>query len=421
MMKKRLMSIASPHKRSKVTVMLSVAISLLLLVGAAYAGAYTGAPATEEPAASTPVDSPVPEATEQLTPGERLDNFLSDMDELKDSIGEKAQEWGDKVADKAAQWAEEWDWSDAWDWIDQWDWAAMTGSDDYMFGSYHSADRTVVHEGYYQDGYILHLKYDSSAQPEDDASVLAQPAVLLSEDMAHYGEDSAFLPILQGAVDEFVAEHSQLSLKSGVLRLMNVYGPYSESPDALLARFYQEDKLGHFVAVLNSGTTSPEQQRELLYEAADDKNIAFFSALLGEETPTEDVDALLQKAYDNRDVATFYVLLDYASTGARQSLKDQATRDGRIEFLAGIEDKPSEEAIDAMIEGMADLDSRLIAVVSEYLTEDQALRIATAAYEQDNVAAFSIVMDRLNDEDVEAFHEQAHQDGKAAFYAVTGG
>lgn len=158
-----------------------------------------------------------------------------------------------------------------------------------------------------------------------------------------------------------------------------------------------------------------------MQDAAAREELGYFSLLLDAGTPVEKADEMLQTAYDNRDVGTFYILLEYAGTEAKQRIKDQAVSDGEMSFLVGIDEEPSPASVDTMLEEMGtELDSGLIALVSEYLTDEQALRIATIAYEQDDVGAFTLVLDQLDGEDVETFNERARQDKKTAFYALTG-
>lgn len=427
MMKKRLQSIASPHRRSKLTVMFSVALSILLLFGAAYAGAYTGAPTTEPTPESAESITPASEATRTPSPGEKLDTFLENMDEMKETWGEQAKEWGEVIADKADEWGQDlsnlWDnaayWAENWDWSDNWNFS-MSDDADNMFGSYRSGNRTVIHTGYYVDGYIFHMKYDSATEAANNAvTVLEEPSVLLPAKWKQYAEEEAFLNRLQGAVDAFIERNPAVPTNQ-LLSMVDAYGPYEGTADELLARFYQEDKLGHFVAVLESGQTSAEQRMSLMYQAAEDDDIAVFSILLDEDVPVEDVDALLQNAYDQGDVAQFYILMDYASPELRQSMKDRSIEDGRAEFLGAIDEAPSPEAIESMIDNMDDLNPGVIAMVTEYLTHDQALRIATAAYESDNVAVFSIVLDMLSSKDVEMFNARAREDQNVAIYSMTG-
>lgn len=428
MMKKRLQSIAAPHRRSKLTVMFSVALSVLLLFGAAYAGAYTGAPATAEPTPeSTQAGTPSPESTRTPSPGEKLDSFLENMDVLRESWGERAQEWGEVIADKADEWGQDlsylWDeasyWVDNWNWTDTWSFDGMSDSENNMFSSYRSGNRTVFHTGYYVDGYILHLKYDSAEAAGGAATVLEAPAVLLPEKWKQQAGDEAFLARLQEAVDAFIQRNPSVPTDQ-LLTLVDVYGPYEGTPDELLVRFYQDHKLGHFVAVLESGQTSAEQRKSLLYKAAEDGDVAIFSILLDKDVLAEDVDALLQNAYDKRDVALFYILMDYASPEMRQTMKDRSIEDGRHEFVGAIDEAPSAESIESMINNMEDLNPGIISMITDYLTHDQALRIAEAAYEADNVAVFSLVLDMLTSEDVEMFNKKAREDHNTAIYSMTG-
>lgn len=445
-MKTRLQSIANPHRRTKWTVLCSLTLSLLLIFAATHAGAYTGIPvaadeggdgplailpvadATPVPAAEkdpssapNPPVTPAPEATRQPTPGERLDNLLSDVNALGASLGGHVSDW-------AQDWADNWDWdtllddTDDWGWNDPRNWDADSDSDDNMFSSYRSNGRTVIHEGYYADGYILHLKYDSTAKLGDQGvAVLHDPAVLLPEPWAAQAQNAQFLDILQGAADSFVAHHAGTHVQNnGFLRLVNVKGPYTQSPDELLDLFYRDNKLGYFVAVLNSGLTSVELRAELLRDTLEDENVAYLVFLLDADTPVDTADALLQTAYDNRDIASFYILLDYASAQARKSILNQATRDAELEFLAGIDETPSAESIDALMDHMEDLDTGLIAMLADQLTPEQAQKIAAAAYEQDDVGAFTLVMDRLSEEEIKAYNERAHQDHKTSFYILTG-
>lgn len=430
MMKTRLQSILVPHKGSKLTVALALMLSILLCVGAAYAGAYTGAPA------AAAVDDQLPESTQNPTPGEQLDKLLGDVDGLVDSVGVYAKDFSDEIVDRVTGYTDGLSdkISDRVDkfannlsdkiktQVNAWsgDISVNWFTDENMFSSTFQGSRVVLHRGYYGNGYIVHLKYDSSAQrTEGDLAIPTEPNVVVPDALRAYTDDAVVMETLKDAASHFLQAVRMPQVSKGFLTLVAVYGPYEEAPDALLNRFYQEGGLDFFIAVLNSGQTSAEQRKELLYAAVEDEDVAVISILLDEEVAAEDADALFVTAYENRDVAVFNLLVDYASAAARQEMVSRATRDGEYGFLACMDEEPGKEAIDAMIDDPESLNPAALSMISDYLTQEQALRIAEAAYEQGNVASFSIVMDSLSDEDIQAFHERAYQDKNMAFMTLT--
>lgn len=252
--------------------------------------------------------------------------------------------------------------------------------------------------------------------------VLEEPTVVVEEtEIMVLLENADLTDSLQKAADDFTSRHVEAQARNTRLRLVQLDGPYKASADLLLSQFYKEDNLGSFWAVLKSGLPSIEQVNRLLRAACKDGSITYLSLLLMDERVTADTaDELLKIAYDNEDVSSFFLIFEHASPEGRQQAKDQAVQDRQIAFFGAMEEMPSAEAIDAMLDGMGNsLDVGIIAMIADSLTEEQALRIASMSYEQNDIGVFSIVVDCLKDTDQAAFRQRARQDKNVAFYAVT--
>lgn len=229
---------------------------------------------------------------------------------------------------------------------------------------------------YYKNGYLFaigwnadaaryaatrDLKYGSSgctlSFPERLRASADNTAVLEAARLA-YGDILAL-----GWPDE--EAHSPRSLV-----LMELAGPFTESPEQLLARFYEADQFPYFCAIAkDTGTPQaakaayarraladarddyfsvtsdalPAQERYTIAQnAALEENAAIFSLLMDELT-TEQLSELTERAYTGKQISTFSMLMDNLTPEQISAFAERAYTDNRMDFFAMLADEMTPE------------------------------------------------------------------------------
>lgn len=405
MMKERLQAILHFRKRSAAGIAVSILLTIALLSGAAFAGSYTPGRATQPPQEdgqeTQQPDSPEPIAT--ALPGE-------------DDTPQDEDTWADEWEDFADSFAGFGEWFENADW-ERWIGAADSLPDDFT-GNVYVDNRWVSQNMYYQDGYIIGIRYDSTKPAQEgDMPVQVQTEVTLPAALERHAKDEAFLSALRAVVVRFAEENPTRALRSGHIRVMTVDGPYAESPDTLLERFYAQQDTARFAAMLPH--VSEKAAAAVMDRAVEDQAVASVSLLLSRVSDSADFGKWLDQAYAQKDVAVFSVLLSRAPQEARDALLKQAVEDGRTAFSSLL--LQTAVSIDALVEQLQQhMDTSVASLVVDKLTPAQADSIGNAAFAAGNAGVFSIVRDAMTEEAVASIYSQAVENEDAAFIALIG-
>ena len=221
---------------------------------------------------------------------------------------------------------------------------------------------TYTQSGYYQDGYIIQLGWNISANaaaayptraslPQADGSTLT---AYFADEAAAYAQDDRLLTALRQTISA-IKSHQQASNSSHSLQMplvVQVDGPYSRSPQELAAQFYGENSLVHFMAVYAvldeadrsayaeqiyqdgrtsffgavSGHIPPSTLEDIAARSYQGGRDSFFSIALGELSP-ETIQAYAEKAYTTNNISAFAITSGYLTDEQRAAFRSRAQKD----------------------------------------------------------------------------------------------
>lgn len=232
---------------------------------------------------------------------------------------------------------------------------------------------TYVHNGYYQNSYVIEMGYNLPEKelykyPEQAGITLedgTEMTVYFEEAAKEYSNEKEALKAITDLIDRvrYKRERKELIVERPYIVSME-YVPLEEV-NTYAEKCYQgsEENLAKFTAIF------PELDEKLksdYYERIyQNEEIAFFSCLIpdmDQETVNNYVDRAkaddkiafysvglqyvsqnrlaeyLKKAYEEDDIAQFSVAMSYLSDAGRQDWLEKARRDEKITFIAVLED-----------------------------------------------------------------------------------
>ena len=221
---------------------------------------------------------------------------------------------------------------------------------------------TYTQSGYYQDSYIIQLGWnisESSADAYPTRAALHQPdgstlTAYFADEACAYAQDDRLLAALSQTI---AAVKDREHTADGLLPLqmplvVQVDGPYTQSPQELAAQFYQEKSLVHFMAVyavLDEADRSAYAKRiyqddrvsffgaacgriplaaleEIAAQAYADGSHGFFSIALS-DLPPETIQMYADAAYTAKDIAAFSITSGYLTDEQKAAFRTRAQKD----------------------------------------------------------------------------------------------
>lgn len=375
MLKERLHAILKFRGRSKLATTVSISLTLILLCGAAFAGAYSSAePTAPEPSAAVEVVADIPDVTE-------------------------APEMPEPTEDTT---------DGSWSWMSDMN---LQGMDIFEeFGNIYGRNQWSSQQYYYRNGYILSLLYVHAQESYDNV----YGSVSFTEETLPYASDERFMETARQTASEFFSTHNLNRRDEPIVTITHISGPYNESADDLLLRFYNSRQAGPFTAVLEAAST--DAITGLLETAYNDKQDGYLILLMDELPDSYKMDDLTRRAYTDHRTGIFYVLLDRTTPELRKELADRAVADVRMDVVDAVYDTMDslelDRVVDSALSGVGNAISSVgdavngmsaawLSLIVDEISYDKVLEIAETAIQQNDAASFSIVMDRLDDDDVD--------------------
>lgn len=440
LMKERLHAIARFQKGTVWTRVAALCLTVGLLCGAVFAGAYASAP-TQEADRAQPIVTPAPTAAATDAPVDASTTPAPEATDWDYSFRwqDLAEIWtGYDVAELEKKLEELPSWEDIYsdvvggvedisgaiadfNWDDWYQENIKQPLDDnFSSYSYNVNGRNVIQRMTYSDGYFITMRYDSNQEKKSqDIEMLADQgkAVLVASAYSAYAQDDDFIKATATAVDAFRAANPSIPTDQ-TIRIEYAEGPHTEAPETLALQYISDKNLQLLAAVVYS--MPPAAYSELVTAAYDSAQEGALAIVLGKVPKTETYDELLLRAYEGKKSGMFQLLLDHSSDEMKQDLLLRAFDEKRSDVAAQLYYSGEIDMdMDAIVEyATQSLDSSLLGIIHDDLSPAQAAQIAEEAYSRDNISAFSIVKDQLDDETRAGFHQRAKDDRKGAFYTV---
>ncbi len=252
--------------------------------------------------------------------------------------------------------------------------------------------------GYYQDGYILQLGWNipdqhTAAYPIQTTFTPADGApltVYFTQESAAYAQDEQLLAALNETLSAIKKrEHTEQGLlKLTAPLVVQIDGPYTQSPSVLAEQFYAENALVPFAAVY--AVLVDTERTAYLQRIYQDGRVAFFGAV-SEQAPTQTLNQIAHQSYQDDKVAFFSMAADSLSPDALEQFAAQSYQDGKVAFFS---------------------------MTSDHLPAQSLQTYAQKAYQSENIAFFTLVCDHLSSQERAAFLNQAQKDKRVAFVSV---
>lgn len=202
-----------------------------------------------------------------------------------------------------------------------------------------------------------------------------------------------------------------------------ISGPYTESRETLADRFYQQDDIRNFSAVIaglneDGNGSKAESLAEQFYN---DRRVDYFSVIAAELSSSKK-SAFLQRADQDNRVDFFAVLMDDQEEQMNwDESGERYYQEKRIDFFTVVMDAMSNtKRMELFDRSYQDKQIEFFAVLMDYSDESTLAEYAERAYQDNNISFFSVVIYELPDETGAAYRERAQRDGKLSFYAMLG-
>ncbi len=191
---------------------------------------------------------------------------------------------------------------------------------------------------YYRDGYLFAVGYDlteEQVQNHPGTEITLQDGEELHISFADtdkkWIEHTEFLQVLNELFSEFRQKTDQRvsRIQRPMVSRVEYIGTDIES---LVASYYKEDDLGRFSAVFPE--LPPDRQKDYLEQAFQVEETSYFAIILNTLRDKEELDEAMvndymQRAYDLDKISCFAVCSDYLSEDAIQSWKERLPAQGK--------------------------------------------------------------------------------------------
>lgn len=240
----------------------------------------------------------------------------------------------------------------------------------------------------FEEGYILGMAWNVDSSQYKRVTQIDGKTVCYTDKTASFADDPEVTRAIQEA---FKHRKDRGGVRQEEVVLLGADGPFEETPDQLLHRFYDEGKMTYFAAA--AGKAGAKACGEIADKAYADGRIEYFSMALGEgDTVSQEHMARIAK---------------------------QAAQDGRAEFffiaVSVLPDSMKNEfALDAYDRNHVEI----FYAVCDSLTSEQAWEIAQRAYEDDRIEYLYAINSKLTDTQCKELKERAKKDGNMEFWYV---
>ena len=241
-------------------------------------------------------------------------------------------------------------------------------------------------EMFWESGYIMALAWNVDSQQYNIVRQIDGRTVCFTNKTAAYADDSD----IAKAIGLAIAKREEWGkLQPEELVCLGLDGPFEGTADQLAQRFYEEDNMTNFAAVIR-------------------------------EAGAQTCEAMIQKSYTDDRVEYFTLTMGGKGSISQDSLAaiaKKAAQDGKVEFFyIAVEDLPDsvlgEFAEDAYNGNHIDI----FYAVSSALSDKQAGELAVKAYEDGRIEFFYALMDKLTETQRTELRERAKKDGKTEFW-----
>ena len=203
------------------------------------------------------------------------------------------------------------------------------------------------------NGYFLTLAWNVDSGKYETVRRIDGKKVCFTEKTKPYADDSAVLGAIRLFIEKQIEESGSFPPEEMVF--LGVDGPFSDTADELIGRFYKE------------------------------RNEAYFS-VMSEYAGAETCARIMDQAYEEGQETFFAILADLPELARKKKeIADKAAKNGDIEFFA---------------------------IASDGMSDGELSRYAQAAYDSDNFELFVLTCQGLDEAQAAAIEEQAYADGR---------
>lgn len=399
LLKERLGAIMKFTEKSKLIIGLSVCLSLMLIFGAAFTGAYA---ATSREIERVKVVGEVKVAENDKISDDR--EILNDKHTLNNEDLLNLRDI-DEVTDNSND-------------IDSLYANARTN-----YNMVISGDKISSYSYYYQNNYIIGIRWqnydDTVTYPEIIQFELNKTyKVAFTNDTVSYSKNRDVLDGIEKSLPAF-NNFDHLNVKDEIYIITEIQGPYVSTADELAEEFFKEDNLAYFSAVIpNTERTTMLTLAEAAYEQ---NRISYYSVLNEILTDGIDYDEMAERSYRDRKIDFFSIIITKASVQKKAELLNLSYKEGEVSFFSVLEDKMNDVInYDEMTENAynnrkIDFFSIIVSKASVPKREE----ILYLSYKEGEISFFSILVNMLGDDvNYDEMAGNAFKDRKIDFFSI---
>lgn len=381
LLKERLEAIIRHVRRPRAVAACSVVLATLLLCGAAFTGAYTGARSVTTPAAADLI----------------IDGGADTPDAPQITVPDEPDEPADPAPVAATQTA-----------------SFSTGSGGYYYS---------WQNHFFRDGYIFTLEWkrsnDLGLYPTSVKIAVGSKEYDLAflEDVKSYRDNGTVLEAIRVQIAEMMINSFGNRWEESFFILREVSGPYTETADQLLPKFYEADNTDYFYAVLNTAGT--DTVSKLLTRSYEDDRDEYFYALLGKMPDGFNADELVARAVKDNRMGMLYSLMDYISDAKKKELLEEAYTADRVDMVGALSDLLSAEESNKMLErAYADRKMAMFSLFMDEADHATVKKLAEKAFTDGEISYFSTLADELTEEELADYAGRAYDTGSTSMVGM---
>lgn len=238
----------------------------------------------------------------------------------------------------------------------------------------------------FENGYIIGLAWNVDSSQYDTVREIDGKKICFTGKTASYADNAS---VIEGVRQMILNRKDGTGHMLEEAVVLGADGPFTDTPDQLLRRFYDAGNLTYFAAVIHKASANACAQ--VAKQSYEDQRLEYFAiALDGGEPVSQNFIA---------------------------SIAEQAARDGRVEFFSiAADDLPDSVLGEYAQEAYNGNHIDIFYMTCKALSPEQAWEIAEKSYKDDRIEYLYAVIHRLTDARRRELLDRAKQDGNSEYW-----
>ena len=272
---------------------------------------------------------------------------------------------------------------------------------------------------FWENGYIAALAWNVDSSRYGTVRQIGGKPVSYTKKTSRYADDAAVTEVIRLAIAEREGKdgfQGRFPVEEPVL--VGVDGPFKGTPDDLAPQFYEDGNIEYFSAVISKAETKIAQS--IAGKAVKEDKTDFFAVAV-DVLPDSTLSQYAETAYNENNLDIFAISAERLAEKEKRDLAKRAVKDGKNDYFAIVMDSLTEaELADLAFDSYDSDDIDIFYMVCDKINAETAYEIAKRAYEDDRVEYMYAVTEKMTEAQRTELKQRAKQDGKTEiWYALT--